>query len=122
MEFSQGNWSLGVVLFVGFMAVIALIVFIWGFFVEMNLRMPKITITSTGIHMKQLLGFGTQRSYLFTDIDGFVIKKFNSRGKENEYLYLIKERKAIGIFSSLYLKNYHDIKEAIQPHLRQYQE
>lgn len=121
MDFIQGNWSLGVIVFVVFMAIIALIVFIWGFFVEMNLRMAQVRLTDERVIIQQLLGFGTKRTYEYAAIDGFVVKKFQTRGKEQEYLYLIQDHKAIGVFSSLYFKNYLEIKNTLKCHLKEYQ-
>jgi len=82
--------------------------------------MAKLRVDENSIEMTQMLGFGTRRNLLYEHIDGYVIKDFRSRGQMQEYFYLIKNQKAIGVFSSLYLKNYQEIKDTIIPHLKNF--
>ena len=119
-QFVKGEWSWGVIVFVAFLGLVALAVFVWGFFVEMNLRMARVTVSDKTVQIKQLLGWGTQREWPFEAIDGFVLKKFRTRTQEQEYLYLIQDKKAIGVFSSLYFKNYAEIKEVLSTRLKEY--
>lgn len=120
LNFLKGNWTFSYLAVVSVLGLLALAVFIWGFFVEMNLRMSKVVLYSEYIEIKQLLGFGTKRKLLFKNIDGFVVKKFKTRTQEQEYLYLIKNKRAIGVFSSLYYKNYYEIKSLLKNDLKEY--
>ncbi|WKW46112.1 ABC transporter permease [Myroides sp. JBRI-B21084] len=114
----QDNWHWGLTVFLLLCGLVSIFVIIWGFFVEMNLRMAVIKITKDTIEVKQLLGFGTKRVFNTNDIDGFVIRDFKQRAQYHEYCYLIKDNKAIAVFSSLYYKNYMQVRNEMQQHLK----
>ena len=116
----KGELTWGVIIFFVIFGIIGLLVTIWGLFVEMNLRMAKLRIDAVSIEIIQMLGFGTKRKLNFSYIDGYIIKSFKSRGQTQEYFYLIKNQKAIGVFSSLYLKNYSEIKDVVASHLKNF--
>lgn len=115
----QDNWHWGLTVFLVFCGLVSLFIIIWGFFVEMNVRMATIKINASTIEIKQLLGFGTKRTYKTNEIDGFVIRDFKQRGQYQEYCYLIKDQKAVAVLSSLYYKNYMDVRNELQQHLKQ---
>lgn len=114
----KDNWHWGLTVFLVLCGLVSLFVIIWGFFVEMNLRMAVIKIANDTIEVKQLLGFGTKRVFKINEIDGFVIRDFKQRAQHQEYCYLIKDNKAIAVFSSLYYKNYMQVRTEIQQHLK----
>lgn len=110
----QDNWHWGLTVFLVFCCLVSLFIIIWGFFVEMNLRMATVKIENDTIEVKQLLGFGTKHIFKISEIDGFAVRDFRQRAQYHEYCYLIKDKKAVAIFSSLYYKNYMQVREEIQ--------
>jgi len=114
----QDNWHWGLTVFLIFCGLVSLFIIIWGFFIEMNLRMSTLKISDETIEIKQLLGFGTKHIFKINDIDGFAVRDFKQRGQYQEYCYLIKDKKAVGVFSSLYYKNYMEIRNEIQNRLK----
>lgn len=110
----QDSWHWGLTVFLILCGLVSLFIIIWGFFIEMNLRMSVVTINDNEIEVKQLLGFGTKHTFKTTEIDGFAVRDFMQRGRYQEYCYLIKDKKAVAIFSSLYYKNYMQFREEIQ--------
>ena len=115
----QDNWHWGLTVFLIFCGLVSLFIIIWGFFIEMNMRMGIVSVNSENVIMKQLLGFGTKHSFKTQEIDGFVIRDFKQRGQYHEYCYLIKDKKAVLMFSSLYYKNYMEVRAEIQEHIKQ---
>lgn len=118
LEMFQDNWHWGLTVFLAFCGLVSLFIIIWGFFIEMNLRMAVLTITKDTVEIKQLLGFGTKRTIKISELDGFVVRDFRQRGQHQEYCYFIKDKKAVAFFSSLYYKNYMDIRKEVQEHLK----
>lgn len=114
----QDNWHWGLTVFLIFCGLVSLFIIIWGFFIEMNLRMSTLKISDETIEIKQLLGFGTKHIFKINDIDGFAVRDFKQRGQYQEYCYLIKDKKAVGVFSSLYYKNYMEVRNEIQNRLK----
>ena len=114
----QENWHWGLTLFLVFCGLVSLFIIIWGFFVEMNLRMASLKITDETIEIKQLLGFGTKHIFKIDEIEGFAVRDFKQRGQHQEYCYLIKDKKAVGVFSSLYYKNYMEVRNEIHNRLK----
>ena len=96
---------------------VSLFVIIWGFFIEMNLRMATIKINKDTIEVKQLLGFGTKKTFKIDSIEGFTIREFRQRAQYHEYCYLIQDKKAVAVFSSLYYKNYMEVRNELQQRL-----
>jgi len=80
--------------------------------------MATIKITNDTIEVKQLLGFGTKKTFKIDEIDGFAIREFRQRAQHHEYCYLIQDKKAIAVFSSLYYKNYMGVRDELQQHLK----
>jgi len=115
----QNNWHWGLTVFLAFCGLVSLFIIIWGFFIEMNMRMGTLSVDGNTITIKQLLGFGTKRTFKTDEIDGFVIRDFKQRGQYQEYCYLIKDKKAVLMFSSLYYKNYMEVRAEIQKHVKQ---
>ena len=107
----------GITAFIIVASLVSVFVVIWGFFVEMNMRMATLTITDDKIVIKQLLGLGTKRELAIEHIDGFVTKGFKTRGHYQEYCYLIRSEKAIAVFSSMYYANYNEMRAEIQKRL-----
>ena len=114
----QNSWHWGLTVFLVLCCLVSLFIIIWGFFVEMNLRMAIVKVTNETIEIKQLLGYGTKKVFKTQEIDGFVIRDFKQRGQYHEYCYLIKDQKAVGVFSSLYYKNYMEVRNEIQKHIK----
>lgn len=114
----QNSWHWGLTVFLVLCCLVSLFIIIWGFFVEMNLRMAIVKVTNETIEIKQLLGYGTKKVFKIKEIDGFVIRDFKQRGQYHEYCYLIKDQKAVGVFSSLYYKNYMEVRNEIQKHIK----
>lgn len=115
----ENNWHWGLTVFLVFCGLVSLFIIIWGFFIEMNMRMAVLQISEGTIEVKQLLGFGTKRLLKTDELDGFAIRDFRQRGQYHEYCYLIKGKKAVAVFSSLYYKNYMEIRGELQKHLKQ---
>ncbi|WCM40964.1 hypothetical protein MG290_08305 [Flavobacterium sp. CBA20B-1] len=113
----QDTWHWGLTVFLVLCGLISLFVIIWGFFIEMNLRMATVKINNDTIEVKQLLGFGTKKTFKMDAIDGFAIRDFKQRAQHHEYCYLIQDKKAIAVFSSLYYKNYMEVRNELQQHL-----
>lgn len=113
----QDNWHWGLTVFLVLCCLVSLFIIIWGLFVEMNLRMAKVKITNDTIEVKQLLGFGTKHIFKATDIDGFAVRDFRQRAQYHEYCYLIKDKQAVAVFSSLYYKNYTEVRAELQQRL-----
>lgn len=109
------NWQ--IIVFLIFVAILNLAVVIWGFFVEMNIRMSKFILDDKKITIKQLLGIGTKREQNWDDLQGFVIRSFVTRGQHQEHLYLIKDNKSVAVMSSLYMKNYMEVRQQISDKL-----
>lgn len=118
LGFTNGDYNWQIILFLIFAVLLILAVVIWGFFVEMNIRMAKFILNDEKIVMKQLLGIGTQRQHNWKDLQGFVIRDFKVRGQHQEHLYLIKDNKSVAVMSSLYMKNYMDVRTEIMKHLQ----
>lgn len=119
-QFSDGNWHWGAILVAGFLLLISLLVVIWGLFVEMNMRMSVAKLDEKQIQIALLLGIGTKWQYDWTQLDGFVGKKFYNKGKTQEYLYLLKDKKPVVVFSSMYLQNYEEIRRFFEQKLKEY--
>jgi len=119
LEMFENNWHWGLTVFLVFCGLVSLFIIIWGFFIEMNIRMAVLTVSDKTVEIKQLLGFGTKRQFRLDEIDGFAIRDFRQRGQYQEYCYLIKGKKAIAVFSSLYYSNYMEIRNELQKHLKQ---
>lgn len=117
LAFTNGDFNWQIILFLAFAAVLILAVVIWGFFVEMNIRMAKFFLDNEKIVIKQLLGIGTKREHNWNDLQGFVIRSFVTRGQHQEHLYLIKDNKSVAVMSSLYMTNYMDVRTEIMKHL-----
>ena len=117
----QDSWHWGLTVFLVLCGLVSLFVIIWGFFIEMNLRMAIVTINEEDIEIKQLLGFGTKKTFKTKEIDGFAVRDFRQRGQYQEYCYLIKDKKAVAVFSSLYYKNYMEFRAEIQKHIKHLQ-
>lgn len=113
----QDNWHWGLTVFLVLCGLISLFIIIWGFFIEMNLRMATVKITNDTIEIKQLLGFGTKKTFKIDAIEGFTVRDFRQRAQYHEYCYLIKDKQAVAVFSSLYFKNYMEVREEIQKKL-----
>ncbi|UUV22110.1 hypothetical protein [Paenimyroides aestuarii] len=113
----QDTWHWGLTVFLVLCGLVSLFVVIWGFFIEMNLRMATVKISNNTIEVKQLLGFGTKKIFQMDAIDGFAIRDFKQRAQYHEYCYLIQDKKAIAVFSSLYYKNYMEVRDELQQHL-----
>src|SRR5690554_4485255 len=96
----------GITAFLVFCSLITAFVVIWGVFVEMTLRMSIITVTEKNIEVVRFLGLGKRRIWSTEQIDGFITKGFRSRGRYQEYCYLIQNNIAIAVFSSVYYSNY----------------
>ncbi|WP_177761910.1 hypothetical protein [Flavobacterium sp. I3-2] len=118
LSFTNGDYNWQIILFLIFAVLLILAVVIWGFFVEMNIRMAKFVLNEEKIVMKQLLGIGTQRQHNWKDLQGFVIRDFKVRGQHQEHLYLIKNNKSVAVMSSLYMKNYMEVRTEIMKHLQ----
>lgn len=118
LSFTNGDYNWQIILFLIFTVLLILAVVIWGFFVEMNIRMAKFVLNEEKIVMKQLLGIGTQRQHNWKDLQGFVIRDFKVRGQHQEHLYLIKNNKSVAVMSSLYMKNYMEVRTEIMKHLQ----
>ena len=117
----QDSWHWGLTVFLVLCGLVSLFVIIWGFFIEMNLRMAIVTISEEDIEIKQLLGFGTKKNFKTKDIDGFALRECRQRGQYQEYCYLIKDKKAVAVFSSLYYKNYMEFREVIHNNIKHLQ-
>lgn len=113
----QDNWHWGLTLFLVLCCLVSLFIIIWGFFIEMNLRMATVKITNDTIEVKQLLGFGTKKTFKIDEIEGFAVRDFRQRAQYHEYCYLIQDKKAVAIFSSLYYKNYTEVRAELQQRL-----
>lgn len=113
----QNSWHWGLTVFLVLCCLVSLFVIIWGFFIEMNLRMATIKINKDTIEVKQLLGFGTKKTFKIDSIEGFTIREFRQRAQYHEYCYLIQDKKAVAVFSSLYYKNYMEVRDEIKNRL-----
>jgi len=109
----KGAYDWKIIVFLVLSAILVLAVVVWGFFIEMNLRMSKFILNDNKIIIKQLLGFGTKREQDWDNLQGFVIRSFYTRGQHQEHLYLIKDNKSVAVMSSLYMKNYTDVRNKI---------
>jgi len=118
MEITANYSHWGLTFFLVLCGLISVFVVIWGFFVEMNMRMATVAVSSENIEIKQLLGFGTKRVLKTSEFDGFITKGFKTRGGYQEYCYLIKNNKAIAVFSSMYYSNYNEVRAEIQKHMK----
>ena len=113
----QDNWHWGLTVFLVLCGLVSLFVIIWGFYIEMNLRMATVKITNDTIEVKQLLGFGTKKTFKINEIEGFAIRDFRQRAQYHEHCYLIQDKKAIAVFSSLYYKNYMEVRDELNKRL-----
>lgn len=118
LQLMQDYSHWGITAFVIFSIIITLFVVFWGFFVEMNLRMAIITFNENGVEIKQFLGLGKKKFFSYNDLDGFVTKGFKSRGRYQEYTYLIQKNVAVSVFSSMYYNNYNEIRKAAVKYLK----
>lgn len=118
MKITEEYSHWGLTLFLVLCGLMTVFVVIWGFFVEMNMRMATVKISADQIEIKQLLGIGTQRTLKTNEIDGFITKGFKTRGGYQEYCYLIKNNKAIAVFSSMYYSNYNEVRDEIQKYIK----
>lgn len=110
------HWGLTV--FLVFCGLITVFVVVWGIFVEMTLRMSVITVTEKNIEAVRFLGLGKRRIWSTEQIDGFITKGFRSRGRYQEYCYLIQKNIAIAVFSSTYYANYTEMRSEIQKRIK----
>lgn len=117
----KDTWHWGLTVFLVLCGLVSLFVIIWGFFIEMNLRMAIVTVSEEEIEIKQLLGFGTKKTFKTNEIDGFAVRDFRQRGQYQEYCYLIKDKQAVAVFSSLYYKNYMEFRAEIQKNIKHLQ-
>lgn len=115
----EGYEHWGITVFFVFCGLISIFVVIWGIFVEMNLRMSRITVSEKQIEVQRFLGIGKTRVWNTEEIDGFITKGFKTRGGYQEYCYLIQNNIAIAVFSSMYYTNYNDIRSEIQKYIKQ---
>lgn len=117
ISFVPGDFGWKMISFLVLAGILVLAVLIWGFFIEMNLRMSKFSLDDKKIVIKQLLGFGTKKQEDWEKLQGFVIKTFMTKGQTQEHLYLIKDNKSVAVMSSLYMKNYMEVRGKIAEHL-----
>lgn len=117
IAFTNGDFGWKTITFLVFASILVLAVLIWGFFIEINIRMSKFSLTENKIEIKQLLGFGTKKEHDWKNLQGFVCKSFMVRGQNQEHLYLIKNNKSVAVMSSLYMKNYMEVRAKIANHL-----
>lgn len=108
----------GLTAFLIFCGILTAFVVIWGVFVEMTLRMSIITITEKNIEVVRFLGLGRKRVWNTEQFDGFITKGFKSRGRYQEYCYLIQNNIAVAVFSSTYYANYTEMRSEIQKHIK----
>lgn len=117
ISFANGTYNWQIILFLVLAGLLILAVVVWGIFVEINMRMSKFILSDNKITVKQLLGFGTKREFDWNKLQGFVIKDFLTKGQHQEHLYLIKDNKSVAVMSSLYMKNYMEVRSEIIKHL-----
>lgn len=116
-QYLDGSWGLTV--FYVFLGIINFFVLFWGLFVEINMRMAKISFTENGFEVKKFLGLGRTYVYAYSDFDGFVLRNFRTRGRHQEYCYLVSNQTPLVVFSSTYFKNYMDIRAKFAENMKQ---
>ncbi len=83
---------------------------LWLFFGEFRKKMIQIVLNDDHLIIKNFGGLSVSKKYIYKDLDGFKTSVLHSSGGENEYLYLIKEKKKIGKISDFYHKNLLELK------------
>lgn len=76
-------------------------------------RVHKIIIEIDVIAVKKYFGLGKAVRYRFSDLDGFATLTENGKLGLVESIFIIKDGKRVGSISSLYHKNFQDLKSKI---------
>lgn len=90
-----------------------LIIIVWIVFVEFRTKAIHIKIEGDTISVKNYLGQGTTKNYLFKEFTGYKISTLSSEYEEFEYLYLLLNGKRVIKISQFYHSNYNEMKQAI---------
>ena len=84
-----------------------LIWIVWG---ELRTKAVKVTIEADKIKAKGFAGFGSEKTFLFSEISGFMTSILPSQYRDYEYLYLISNNHKVVKISEFYHKNYNELK------------
>lgn len=93
-------------------------VFVWLLRGELRNKAVVVTIYTNRIDVRYLMGLGKTRTFLFSELDGYLTSWLSSDAGQYEYLYLVCQGKKIIKLSQFYHKNYAELKEAITPRIK----
>lgn len=93
--------------------VLILFIIVWLVFGELRTKVVKVKIENNIINVRRFLGLGHNKSYNFSEFEGYKIAILPSEYQEYEYLYLLISGKKMIKISQFYHLNYTEIKQAI---------
>ena len=79
----------------------------WG---ELRTKAVKVYLDNSSITKKSFIGLGTNTTYKFAQISGFIISNVSSKSGTYEYLYIIVNDKKVIKLSEFYHGNYKELK------------
>ena len=90
-------------------------IFVWTWIVLGELRTKAIRVEFGYDHVtvRRYLGWGPEKTYYFTDIEGYQTAILPARGTSYEFLYLLSGGKKAVKLSEFYHKNYNGMKAYI---------
>ena len=80
---------------------------------EFRTKAIHIKIEGDTISVKDYLGQGAAKKYLFKEFTGYMISIKSSEYEEFEFLYLMQNQKKAIKISQFYHSNYNEMKQAI---------
>jgi hypothetical protein len=101
---------------VGFIIVVNvffIFAWIWLVFGELRTKVVSLDIGYDNFIVKGYFGFGTPKTYYFTDVEGYRTSILPASMVVYEYLYVISGGKKVIKLSQFYHKNYEELKAAI---------
>lgn len=102
-----------------FLLFVAVFVLLWCVFVFIELKNKAVVleISSSGLVVKNFLGFGSRRNYAWSEFNGFTTKELEAESGSFEYLYLQHPEKRI-VVSQFYHKNYPELRQEISKYVK----
>lgn len=85
---------------------------IFMFLLDLRMNVTHLIVNEEYISKRSFGGLGVKHNYYFSNIDGFVTVSFSNMFVTNEYVYIIADKKRILGVSTIYHKNYNEIKNA----------
>lgn len=92
---------------------VCLFFLVWLVNGELRKKAIKVTIENDRIYIRNFVGLGRRKQFMFAEIDGYQISILPSEYRDFEYLYLIKKGNKVATISEYYHQNYFALKNVL---------